>query len=613
MNDYLKDSIIWEAYNPIEDYEKTYKVSINENTEKFFDKLIEKVNVDRELNKEICKKVKKLESDLKTNKTSKNGHMAGMIIFIVLGVLLCLIGIFNISNLTIIIPFVVLGIVSIVLSLGCFLFFFLKYKKIVNTLESKLSKEKEKGRMQLQPLTMEMKHGIREHIIELSVPIIKFNKYLSNEKFAEFVSKNEDILNITDNIETSHIQLQSGKLMHYPFYIGRTLNHEMGTKIYTGTLPVTYTTWTTDSQGNSRRVTHTQILTASIEKPCPYYSKKTYIAYVNDAAPKLSFTRTYDHVEKLNPKKLEKFIKNKKKEFAKLTEQATKEGKNFTSLGNDKFEALWNCTNRDNEVEYRLMFTPLAQQKLTEILLDNKIGFGDNFEFKKFKKLNIIKSDELNQIDFRYDKSLYEHFYNLEDFKNTFLNNNVLFFKIFFLSMLPIMSIPLYLNQIPEDVIWQKHQTDPILSQPEQETLINQIGTNTDILPDLIATPAIFKTWHLKTEDNIDKLGVLSWGYKITPQIDYVRMQANDGVWYNVPVKWDRYDVVSKTALVNVGTYDKYEYENEYIDCIKERISSRSFVFDKKSTLMDVEAVDVLKDPWDVINRYDLSRTYDKK
>ena len=53
---------------------------------------------------------------------------------------------------------------------------------------------------------------------------------------------------------------------------------------------------------------------------------------------------------------------------------------NFTEMGNAKFDALFGAVDRNNEVEFRVLFTPLAQKNMLDLLTD-KNHYGDDFYF----------------------------------------------------------------------------------------------------------------------------------------------------------------------------------------------------------------------------------------
>lgn len=64
----------------------------------------------------------------------------------------------------------------------------------------------------------------------------------------------------------------------------------------------------------------------------------------------------------MNERQLEKYVKRETKKLEQKEEKATKNGENFTVMANNEFDALFNGDDRDNEVEFRLLFTPLAQK-----------------------------------------------------------------------------------------------------------------------------------------------------------------------------------------------------------------------------------------------------------
>ena len=145
-----------------------------------------------------------------------------------------------------------------------------------------------------------------------------------------------------------------------------------------------------DSNGKlcSSRVNET--LHAEVKKPGPYYSTMVSLVYGNDAAPELIFHR----------KPAEKGIFSaffKKAKLAKKistirsqTNKAIKEGGTFQGLSNEEFDALFNALDRNNEIEFRLLFTPLAQQNYQDIFKNSP--YGDDFVFCKENKINKIES-----------------------------------------------------------------------------------------------------------------------------------------------------------------------------------------------------------------------------
>ena len=65
---------------------------------------------------------------------------------------------------------------------------------------------------------------------------------------------------------------------------------------------------------------------------------------------------------------------------------------NFTAMTNDKFDVLFGATDRTNETEFRLLFTPLAQNSMIN-LIENAKPYGDDFYFVK-ENLSLIHISE---------------------------------------------------------------------------------------------------------------------------------------------------------------------------------------------------------------------------
>ena len=132
-----------------------------------------------------------------------------------------------------------------------------------------------------------------------------------------------------------------------------------------------------------------ETLRAYVNKPKPIYSTETYLVYGNEAANHLRFSRMPSCINSLDEKGIEKYVRKHEKDLTKLSEKAQKNGGNYTPLGNSEFELFFGGLDRDNEVEYRLLFTPLAQKSMLQVL-KSKVGYGDDFKFIKDKGLNVI-------------------------------------------------------------------------------------------------------------------------------------------------------------------------------------------------------------------------------
>ena len=68
------------------------------------------------------------------------------------------------------------------------------------------------------------------------------------------------------------------------------------------------------------------------------------------------------------------------------SEDALEDGGNFQALANEEFDAQFNALDRNNEVEFRVLFTPLAQSNYKDIFENSP--YGDDFLFS----INNVKS-----------------------------------------------------------------------------------------------------------------------------------------------------------------------------------------------------------------------------
>lgn len=137
---------------------------------------------------------------------------------------------------------------------------------------------------------------------------------------------------------------------------------------------------------------HTQTLTASVTKPAPFYGYDTRLYYGNEAAPDLRFSRQPTHANELDEDEIEKTVKRGKKKLEKRARKAVGAGTQFTEMGNAEFDVLFGAVDRTNEVQFRLMFTPLAQQNMLELIKSDD-GYGDDFAFYKTGCINCIRSE----------------------------------------------------------------------------------------------------------------------------------------------------------------------------------------------------------------------------
>ena len=401
--------------------------------------------------------------------------------------------------------------------------------------------------MQMNPLNSLFTDDDAVKLIEKTLPDFKFHKnfLVSNEKlFAE----KYDFYDLQDE-ECSMIDTLSGTYAGNPFLFGRRRMHRMGTHTYKGSLKITWVETYTDSDGNVQTKEKSQTLSASVTKPKPYYSTNTFLAYGNQAAPNLEFSRCSKHSENLSEKALEKKIKRGEHKLQKKTEKAIKHGETFQEMANSEFEVLFDATDRDNEMEFRLMYTPIGQRSTVALLKDSK-NYGDDFDFIKKGKFNVIMSDHAQNWKMGVYARDYVH-YDYEEISSKFVSLNEKYFKSIFFDFAPLFSVPAYLEESCAALDYD-YEYPTNYTCYEHEVMANAIG-NESLAHEDSATEAILKTQFMTSDNGIDVVLVTAYSYIAFERVDYIPVKGGDGNYHNVPVPWIEYIPVSKATPIVVG------------------------------------------------------------
>ena len=308
--------------------------------------------------------------------------------------------------------------------------------------------------------------------------------------------------------------------------------------------------------GKKKTRTVSQTLHASIIKPKQIFEDKIDLIYGNDAAEHLHFSREPKFIHEFSEKKLAKYVKKSEKELKKKTENAIKTGQTFLEMGNSEFDVLFGALNRDNEVEFRVLFTPIAQRNILEVLKDK--DFGDDFAFRKINKLNNVSNQ--NDWILNIDKSYYEDF-SYEIIKEKYYDINKRYLNNFYRLFLPILAIPVYHQHKAQKYIYQEkynYNYNPYTSEAAANLLGAELFSHEES-----NTPSILKTKTLRVEGDADLIEVISQSYKAVERTEYVPMRAGDGRVYNVPVNWIDYVPLAAKGRMELKKLDIEENEFE--------------------------------------------------
>lgn len=525
---------------PIKEYQSA-KEAFNQNAEEYFSNLIKESNTNVEANKSTCNNYYQKLTDIEAmNKTGRKKK--------------------RLKNFLRVLE-VICYILFVLIPVGILI-----HKKIKNQLDKeiennkgvidKLTKEADELKniaiKQTALLNSLYDWHIAPTLVSKTIPLIKMDKIFDPAKYQYLHDKygfNEHLEN-----DISTIFVQSGSILGNPFLIEQNYVQEISPHIYTGTLVVHYTTHIRGSDGRMHSVPHTETLVATVSKPKPMYYLDTWLIYGNGAAPKLTFTRQPSKASSMNEKDLKRFTHKFEKQLDKKAHQDT----NFTKMSNTQFESLFNALNRDNEVEFRLLFTPLAQSNMIN-LIKSKEPYGDDFIFSKQHELNYIKTTHSQNFDYSSNPVKFIDF-DVSKAKEAFLNYCNDYFTHFYFDIAPLISIPLYQNYKAQEYIYKDNHRDARITRFEAESLANQFPEGS-FSPSGSIKEAIYKTKFIKRDNDNDLFCLTAYTFKGVPRLTMVPRIAGNGRTYLVPVHWIEYIPIHKDNSFVVKNINKTRQE----------------------------------------------------
>lgn len=395
---------------------------------------------------------------------------------------------------------------------------------------------------QMAPLNQSFTWDCVTERLRQTLPEITFDRQHTQARWQDFVQHLDWRPMLTQKI--SVCDLQSGDIQGNPFVIAKGRTYQMVDETYTSTKTVFVRKYYRDSNGRRRSSMVPEVLTASIVKPRPHYYDAAFVLFGSEAAPHLTFSREPSkHSGKENTffnrlskrrttKKLEAFSRNLNDEYG------------FTMMANREFETLFHATDRSDEREFRLLFTPYAQQQMVTLLNDTTIGYGDNFRMFKDKRSTILFCNHLNKENLSLDPSQFAH-YDLAKIRQTFCDFNANYFKACYFALAPLLTIPLYCHlRKPQQDVSLSEQTET--SPWENELLANAYG-DTIFKPSKCATPCLLKT-KTHAHGDLTVFDVIAHGYQEVPRVTPVEAWDSNGICHHIPVKWFEYLPIRKTT-----------------------------------------------------------------
>ncbi len=497
-------------FDPLEAYETRLREKHGENVGRFFEKLVQESKVDIEKNRETVRQYNACRENVGKLTTKRNW----LRFFRVLACITILL-----------IPLVILKLTPMIRAL----------KKEIEEADKRAEALLNEAYGQMAPLNTRFTDQDALRLTEETMPLLIFAPCFSAQQETD-MKVNYDF-SIQDDMERSSIDVLAGHYNENPFLFEKKRIHTMGVETYHGYKTIYWTERYRDSKGNWHTRTRSQTLHATVTKPKPYYHTQVVLSYCAQGGPELSFTRDATHLEQKSEREIERYVRKGEKKLEKLNEEAVKENDDFTSMSNSEFEVLFDALDRTDEVQFRTLFTPLAQTNMVDLLL-SKTGYGDDFTFLKEKRTNRIithhsQGRALTLLPGEYTSYAYDII------KSNFEGKNADFFKAVYFDFAPLLAIPMYQER-------PVHSLKPIPDMSQQyslkqfETLANAVDSSFVVHPGT-KTEAILKSSFVRSKDGVDETCITAYSYDIMKRLEIVPMLGGDGKLHSVPVEWDDY------------------------------------------------------------------------
>ena len=577
--------IDYDLTEPLKAYNYFLKDAYHEAASNFFDGLANDNEVDIEANREtnrqidnLNKKINEVNKRINLQKLLRIFTIIGMIGFFIAAIVLIVVMVNNFRGWLIPID---LGL--IVAGVGMIFLIRMFSKKIhliaeeLHKLQTKRDELINEARKQMQALNDAYDWNLPAKILTDTISLIQLDQYFDENKFYYLNKKYGFKENTEKNI--SSVFIQSGSILGNPFIIERNYVSEMVPHVYTGTLVIHWTT--VSGSGKDRHVVHhTQTLTATVTKPAAIYYYETWLVYGNDAAPRLSFSREPSKANKMDEKQIKKFSEDFYRDLEKKNQKAKPGQRTISLIPNEEFEALFNATDRDNDVEFNLLFTPLAQKNMLE-LIKSKKPYGDDFSFIKKKQLNYVKTNHAQNADYDSNPAQF-HSYNYDQARDYFINHCDKYFTSLYFDLIPLLSIPLYQQHMSFEEIF-KGTVDPNLTSFETEVIANHYDQKY-FKHEKSDTPATLKREFIKKNGVSDIVNIHAHSYQKIAHTDFVPKLGGDGLTHSVPVVWYEYvplEKVTSFAVQKCRTSEKkfrYNIQNQALRDFLSRIADKNML-----------------------------------
>ena len=400
-----------------------------------------------------------------------------------------------------------------------------------------VAEETEKAWRQMEPLNALFDWSIPAEIAHETMPALEIDPVFSVGRLRDLA----DTFGLDENVlgGRSILGTASGEIAGSPFVLADAISQKWGEKTYTGSRTIHWTERVKGPDGKSHTVVRTETLVATVTKPLPIHERAKFLIFGNPAAPDLSFSRDPSPLSGRDPSE-RATRRAMEKEEARLEALARKmdPANPFTMMANHDFEVLVHATNRSHPVQFRLLYTPLAQQQTVTLLRDRAQGWGDDFSLRKEKMVSIVDAAHLTQADIDTSPERYRS-WELAKCREKFTSFCNDWFKHLYFALSPMLCVPLYQQTRTHDDIYKTGE-DRAAAPQELEAAANAFGEKHFRHPDS-ATLSLLKVRVDARSGGETSATVVAHGFRTEERVDVVSKWGGDGRCHDVEVHWLEY------------------------------------------------------------------------
>ena len=435
-----------------------------------------------------------------------------------------------------------------------------RLKKLQQEKEAEAAEEQRKAWEQMEPLNSLYEWDIPARLISAVIPEFHFDRFCTADRMVELQGHFDYG---TDPRETTQsvTAVVSGHFRGNPFAVVRTLNQDWGTKTYYGYKTIHWTERVKGPDGKTRTVQRSETLTASVTKPLPVYAQENRLVYGNEAAPNLTFTRQPEGLAEASQGFLGRMRLRHAAKKLKSFSQNLEDESQYTMMSNEEFETLFNTRDRNDEKEFRLLYTPWAQRETLKLIKDKKIGYGDDFSIVKWHRCNVVEPVHLREVELNADPALYRNF-DIKDARQKFIDYCCTYFRAFYFALAPLLAVPLYQEKRGlYDMSRDEVGAAPEASVWEDEAVANYYGEERFKAPESI-TRNILKTRVVRRQNGVAQVEVVANGFRGVTRVDHQTVRGGDGRLHDIPVEWIEYLPVTATSGFNKSEQSRWDQEH---------------------------------------------------